>query len=549
MKTRALLPLFFAAIAVPVACSSSKGSGFDDGPVDGGTSDGGVFDFPDGSGGDGGQIYGDPKTCAEAASSKSYIGCDYWPTVVANNVWSIFDFAVVVANAGDTPAEVTITGNGTNQKVTVAPQQLEKIYLPWVPALKGPDANCTGQATPISASVFAAKGAFHLVSSVPVTVYQFNALEYKGQGGPAGKSWSSCPGPSCGGQCFSYSNDASLLLPSTAMTGNYRVAGIPGWTESSILGGKTDIMGPYFAVTGTQDGTKVTVKVSGNGQVIAGGKIAATSANGLLEFTLDAGDVAEIVAPLGDKYDLSGSQVAADKPVQVIAGIPCINIPTGQSACDHVEETVLPAETLGKHYVVTVPTGPLGQPAGARVRIYGNVDGTKLTGAPGSCGGSTVNAGQVLDCGIVKTDFEITGDHEFSVGTFMQGSSVVDPAGGAGSKGDPSQSQMTAVEQYRTKYIFLAPNDYDVGYVDVVAPSGAKITLDGADVSTTWTKVGAGELTVGRVKLGAGQSGAHVMTGDKPFGIQVMGYGAQTSYQYPGGLDLKAIAPPPPPPK
>jgi hypothetical protein len=50
---------------------------------------------------------------------------------------------------------------------------------------------------------------------------------------------------------------------------------------------------------------------------------------------------------------------------------------------------------------------------------------------------------------------------------------------------------------------------------------------------------------VWREKLGPGVSGAHVLTATKPVGIQVMGYGSYTSYQYPGGLDLAAIAPPP----
>ena len=46
--------------------------------------------------------------------------------------------------------------------------------------------------------------------------------------GKPGKNWSSCPGnDTCatnGGPvgCFSYSNDASLLLPSTAMTASTR---------------------------------------------------------------------------------------------------------------------------------------------------------------------------------------------------------------------------------------------------------------------------------------------------------------------------------------
>src|SRR5678815_1730232 len=48
----------------------------------------------------------DPADCNEAKNTRSYVGCDYWPTVNANNVWSIFDFAAVVANTGATAADV-----------------------------------------------------------------------------------------------------------------------------------------------------------------------------------------------------------------------------------------------------------------------------------------------------------------------------------------------------------------------------------------------------------------------------------------------------------
>ena len=62
-------------------------------------------------------------------AQKSYVGCDYWPTVTANAVWSDFDFAVVIANTGTTDASVTVTGpNGFNQTTMVAGSQLSKIY-------------------------------------------------------------------------------------------------------------------------------------------------------------------------------------------------------------------------------------------------------------------------------------------------------------------------------------------------------------------------------------------------------------------------------------
>ncbi len=529
----------------------------------------------------------DPTTCAEAAATRSYVGCDYWPTVVANTVWSIFDFAVVVANAGVSPADVTVTGpGGVMQSQTVASNGLAKFYLPWVPALKGPDSDVCGEALPLKASVFAAGSAYHLVSSVPVTVYQFNALEYEPMGGPAGKDWSQCPGrqqcndgvdPPGELGCFSFTNDSSLLLPSTAMTGHYRVTGYPGATVFAN-GMSIDTMGGYFAITATVDGTHVKVQLPSSGQVLASqdslGLIPEMQGGGELSLSLDAGDVAEVVGTPGAMFDLSGALVAADQPVQVIAGTPCSEVPSGTLACDHLEQSVFPAETLGKRYIVAAPTGPSKDPVGRDVRIYGNVDGTVLTFVPsmpagcqfppvvsnddggiegGDDGGTTgtgpiINAGQVVDCGIVTGDFEVTGTNEFSVGSFMQGGSAVDPNA---ILGDPSESLIASVEQFRTKYVFLAPTDYSENFVDVVAPVGATVVLDGAALKTTGVRTTTDGYVVVRISLNGvnvGAGGAHVLAASAPVGAQVLGYGAYTSYQYPAGLNLKAIAPPPPDP-
>jgi hypothetical protein len=498
----------------------------------------------------------DPTTCEEAAEWQSYVGCDYWPTVTANIVWSIFDYAVVVANAGAQPAMVTITGPmGTSQVKTVAANSLQTFYLPWVPALKGADSDPCGDSTPLTASVVVPAGAYHLVSSVPVTVYQFNAIEYAGMGGPSGKDWSSCPGdtectsgPNAGGKlgCFSFTNDSSLLLPTTALTGNYRVTGYPGETETND-GMTTPIMASYLAITATTAATHVRVVLSSTADIVAGTGVAATMAGGELDLTLDAGDVAELVTDLGDTFDLSGSLVIADQPVQVLSGSPCTDIPETAAACDHLEQTVFPAETLGKQYFVNVPSGPTGYPVGHVVRLYGNVDGTSLTYAPSAPSGcpSTLDAGQVADCGVVDVDFEVTGSNEFAVGTFMLGGSIVDPQGG---QGDPSQSMIASVEQYRTKYVFLAPNDYDYNYIDVIAPSGADLVLDGATVDWGAKSSIADGYDVWRVGLVSSGSGAHTLESSTEVGLQVLGYGLYTSYQYPGGLNLKHISAPPPPP-
>jgi hypothetical protein len=506
-------------------------------------------------------------TCAQAEASKSYIGCDYWPTVMANSVWSAFDFTVVVANTQGTTATVTVTGpGGVNQTTEVSPNSLAKIYLPWVGALKGPDADSCGATPGFAKSVLARKSAYHLVSSVPVTVYQFNALEFQAKGGPVGKDWSSCTGnvicPNLGLPvgCFSFTNDASLLIPSTAMTGNYRVATQAGTTAFK--------QGGYFVITATKDQTTVKVGLSSTGTVVAGTGVAAKGPGGTLSFALNAGDVVEVMGAAEDTADLSGSLVEATKPVEVFAGMQCAEAPWGAFACDHLESSVLPAETLGKDYVVTVPTSPHGKLVGHVVRFYGNVDGTSLTYSPSQPAGcpSTLDAGQVVTCSgtpacpykddmgkaqkasCVTETFEVTGSSEFAVSSFMLGGSVVDKEDTAEeSKGDPSMSPMVATEQYRKSYIFLAPTDYEESYTDVVIPTGTALTLDGTPIEATPAKVNTTWSVVRLELTNTGKDGAHVLTGTKPFGVQVIGYGAYTSYQYPAGLDLIPISPPPPP--
>src|SRR5262245_18092772 len=104
-----------ASNASGATLASGAGGGFASGAGSGGSSGSGV----------------DPKTCMEAAQFKTYIGCDFWPTVTPNAVWSIFDYAVVVANAGDQQADVTVEQGGMpiGTMVSIPPNELRTIFL------------------------------------------------------------------------------------------------------------------------------------------------------------------------------------------------------------------------------------------------------------------------------------------------------------------------------------------------------------------------------------------------------------------------------------
>ena len=473
----------------------------------------------------------DPVTCDEAESAHSYVGCDYWPTVLANVVWSYFDYAVVLGNAGTTTASVTVTGpGGVNQHVDVAPGTLEKIVLPWVKNLKGPDVSSDQV---LSASVVEHTGAYHIVSSVPVVAYQFSALEYTRTYEGTTYDEISCPKAPADRSCFSFTNDASLLLPSTAWTQSYRITSYPSQ-------GGSQAHGANLVVTAATDATKVTVVLSTKGAVVAGGGIAAASGGGTITQTLNAGDVMELVSP-GSGADFSGSLVTADKPIEVFTGDPCIDVPSDVQACDHIEESVVPAESLGKDYIITPPVGPNGAKGAHLVRFYGNRDGTTLNYAPSrpaACP-ATLAAGEVADCGLVSGSFVVQGNQEFGVAGFGVGADHY--ANNADGRGDPDQTVFASALQFRTRYLFLAPDDYEESYAVVTGPITAGPSIDGTPL-TEYEAI-EGDYGVWRAALAKG--GSHTLTSVQPVGLQVMGYGSYTSYTYPGGLSVGIIAPPP----
>lgn len=573
MQTVRSFPFLAMAVCPTVACAPSAGpdsSGRIAPGTDAGASGGG------GQGGSGGGGLGgtvgigeplpprdpeggrDPDSCEEAEQFRTYLGCVYFPTPLANAVFHPgFDFAVIVANPGDVPADIEVTGpGGFELTTTVAPGGLATLSLPWVEALRGPSLDgvtCTSGTLP--GSVVARGGAYRLESSRPVAAYQFNPLRFVSSDGAC----ASPSAPMC--ECHSFSNDASLLLPRNALTGNHRVF---GWRDE---GDPSRSKPTYVAITATEDDTEVRVELGPFAAIQAGDAIDAAGPGEVLTLDLNRGDVAQLVAE--PRADLSGSLIQTrregevQKPVQVVSGSPSARVPDDATeAADHIEETVFPAETLGRDYVVTVPTGPDGRASRHVVRLYGNVDGTALSFYPAPPDGAParLDAGEVVELGPLTADFQVQGSEPFAVGSFLVGGALLDPDTPPLQRvGDPSQSFMVAMQQYRERYIFLAPTDFERNFADVVAPADAAVQLDGRplDPEGSGSRLLRGraddgetelELRIYRVGLdgGPGGVGVHELAADVPIGLQVVGHARFTSYQYPGGLNLNRIAPPPP---
>jgi hypothetical protein len=444
--------------------------------------------------------------CSPEFLGTSYIGCDYFPTVTGNVVDPSLNFAVAVANTRTTAATVTVDGGALATPMTfeVAPGSVGVQILPWQNALKTDSA---------SYGVLAIDGAYHLRSTVPVTVYQFNPIEYVNSFG-----------------VYSYTNDASLLLPTNTWNVDYMVAAWPP------LGAGVGSMPSLLAVTAAQDNTAVTVNVKA--ATYAGASVPAFAVGVPQTVTLNAGDVLELVSFGGtDSGDLTGSAVTADKPVQVIGGHYCADVPTDTLYCDHMEESMFPVATLSDEYIVTAPSVPT-LPNGKVevVRILATQPDTVLTYDPPQAGVPTTieTPGSFVEIARQAADYKISANHKILVVQYMEGQEA------GGNTGDPAMTLAVPVDQYRTDYLFHAPTNYEVNYVNVTAPTGAVVMLDGLPVSG-FTAIGSSGFEVARVILPNGVDGNHQITSDQKIGITVYGYGQYTSYWYPGGLDLSDI--------
>jgi hypothetical protein len=325
------------------------------------------------------------------------------------------------------------------------------------------------------------------------------------------------------------------LFPTSSLGTSYRVMGWPGWTAAAI--------GPYVAITGTQSNTQVTVTLSASAALTAGGVVSgALSAGQTFSFTIGAGDIALLQAP--DSADLSGTTIDATKPIQVLSGQSCQQVPEGTNACDHLEESLLPVTAYGKHYLVPVPQGPKGDQPGHALRFFGLQDNTTLsysgttpTGAP-----MALSAGQTAYLSSVTDAFEVTGDKPFGIVSYLLGGELLDPSSTPPNQlGDPSSRTLVPVEQFRKTYAVSLPPGYASSHIEIVMPMSAKLQLDGAPVTQSPTSIGGGSFGVLRIPESSASFVSHSISGDQPFGVQLLGYDSYTSHAEPGGMNVGPI--------
>jgi hypothetical protein len=318
-------------------------------------------------------------------------------------------------------------------------------------------------------------------------------------------------------------SDAGMGLPVDALGTSYIVTTYRGSNAHS--GDRAE-----FLVVAPFDGTTVTITPTAALTIPAPGTTAQPNVPFQINLTRGQGFRGEAVFSTAD---LTGTLIESNKPVAVLNGNLCTNIPTTTVACDHIFEVAHPVRSWGTSALVANLPNRSG---GSIYRIVASVDGTVISrdGVPQA----TLNRGKFLEVGPLTGNHAFSGTHPIFVTQFMTGQ------GSPGAiSGDPAMVNVIPPDQYLQSYTFstVSGGQFASHFLTLVSPDAAvgSVRLDG-------TAIAAGLFTP---ITGTGYSsvvlplpeGSHTTSSTQPHGITVEGYNSFDSYIYPGGARLEFI--------
>lgn len=435
--------------------------------------------------------------CEALVTAPSSLGCSFH----LNNMYTLYDTAlpgIPLPGGGEPDGHgAAIVGNPTDAAaidVSLFQYQPDGAQL----LVEGPVTIAAGQSHSfelvepwIRNSAVRQGGSYRLESTAPVVAYQHSPTVAQ------------------------YDNDSSLLIPDHVLGNSFVIASYPQNINNAP---------PYFNVVATVDGTEVTwvppVGTAGSDSVPP------VTAGATGTVTLNAGDTLQV----NGQGDLSGTLVNTTQPVWVIGANRCAEVPSGVSACDHLEEQSLPVHFWGEQYVAA--HAPTRGGESYRWRIFAGGDNIQVTTTPVQPGTpATLSRGEFVEINATQS-FVID-----ATGPVLPMQYLASQEAGAGT-GDPAMLQAVPVAQFLDRYAFTTGEDYQVHYAQITRPlDGPDVLIDGVVVEG-YEAVGAFEVADWTIS-----EGPHFAQSTATFGIAVVGYTGFTSYAYPGGLALEVIAP------
>jgi len=320
------------------------------------------------------------------------------------------------------------------------------------------------------------------------------------------------------------STDAYLALPKEGLGVDYMVL---GWKNlpSELLTSPSEPFptngGSSFAVVATEDGTTVQIVPSST----TGARVAGTPYTVLM----NRGDTYFLLNTSPDPGDLSGTSVSADKPVAVLGGHRCANVPGVFFACDHAVEQLPPISEWGTDFI-TLPLAT--RLNGDTFRVIAYQDGTIV--AVNSDPVATLNRGQIWQQ-VLTGPVHIESSHPVLVAQYANSARF---DGTTASNGDPFMMLVPPTDRFLSDYRLATPalDDTATTFVNVIVKTNAvgSVQNDGVAISSALFQ-GIGTTGYSGAKVPV-TGGTHRLTAPVPFGALVYGFSNFEGYGYLAGM-------------
>ncbi len=169
---------------------------------------------------------------------------------------------------------------------------------------------------------------------------------------------------------YYWTSDGFLAFPIHQLNNEYIISSYPDM--GSLYG---HYFPSEFTVVGTEDNTDVEITIGNNIATLVNFQDSIYYADDKIKIKLDKGDVCLIMSggKLNEYPDLSGSKVKANKPISVVSGNVCANIPLEKPTCDYIVTMELPVSVWQKEYLVPPITF---RKLSQLVRVYTKEDST-----------------------------------------------------------------------------------------------------------------------------------------------------------------------------
>ena len=236
--------------------------------------------------------------------------------------------------------------------------------------------------------------------------------------------------------------------------------------------------------------------------------------------------------------DMTGTMIVSDKPLTVISGHECANVPPNKIYCEHVEEQIPPTLTWGKKHLVRSYEGRNDS------TYFIIVSSESNTSIRHNCGGS-----------LIMLSFLSAGDHEtislvYNSNCYIESNKPISitqmMTSGEGGYGDPAVSLIPSIDHYSNRAVIQSrifyENDFiHKNYINILALSPDTMMINGLALNVTWESVkDFNDSTIGysaALSISVGVHDIYSING-VPFHVLVYGYAHNVGYSFSAGVGV-----------